>query len=253
MLACALVLAGSCAAYCQTGSAPHRFEVASIKPSDPQSTGAAMRYMPGGRVEISGMTIQNLIQLMYGVRSYQISGAPKWLDADKYDISAKPEAGNAALPPAGQRSQEEQKVRLQNLLADRCRLIVHHESRILPVWLLKVAPAGLKMPAAKDGAPDGKGTILPISMLVADLSVRLDSPVLDRTGLSGSFYVKLLWESDDGKLNGLGVRVDAPDLAGLRAPSIVTALREQLGLTLLPAKGPVDILVIDHVDRPSAN
>lgn len=249
----ALVLVGFCAGYCQTGSAPHRFEVASIKPSDPRSTGAAMKYMPGGRVEISGMTIQNLIQLTYGVRSYQIQAAPKWLDSDKYDISAKPQTGSTVLSPADRKNQDEQKLRLQGLLADRCGLKVHRESKILPVYLLTVAPAGLKMQPVKDGVPEGNGLILPMSMLVTDLAVRLDTPVIDQTGLSGSFYVKLVWESDDGKLNGVGVRTDGPDAAGLRAPSISAAMREQLGLKLQLAKGPVDILVIDHVERPSAN
>jgi uncharacterized protein (TIGR03435 family) len=237
----------------QTGTAAPAFEVASIRRTDPKSTGPTMRFMPGGRLSVTGMTIKNLIQIAYGIQDYQLSGSPKWLGAESYDIEAKPPAGSPWLQ--GQRGMDEQRARIRALLADRCQLKVHREARMSPVYALTVAKTGLKMQEAKGAGASAKskGAILPWSLFVVELSQRLDRPIVDQTGLKGAWYVKLEYASDDGKPAAIGVRIDPDSETGQQWPSIFTALREQLGLQAESAKGPVDRVVIDSVERPSAN
>ena len=232
---------------------PLTFEVASIKPSNPDSPGPTMRFLPGGRLSVTGMTIQNLICLAYGIQGDQLLGRPKWLDSALYDIEAKPAAGSPRSP--GQRGMEEEYQRVRALLADRCQLRAHRGTRSSPVYLLTVAKAGLRMQEAKGTDPSAKdrGSILPWKAFLVDLSRRLGRPVVDRTGLQGTWYVKLQYESDDGQPAGIGVRIDPAQAAGQVYPSLTVALREQLGLNAESAKGSQDTLVIDSVSRPSAN
>jgi uncharacterized protein (TIGR03435 family) len=243
---------GSVQLQAQTGTTAPAYEVASIHPSDPKSTGARMQLMPGG-LSISGMTIKNLIWLAYGIHDYQLSGSPKWLDSEKYDIQAKPPANTTFS--RGQRGMDEQKLRIRALLADRFQLRVHRETKISPVYSLTVAKTGLRMQEAKgtDPGSNDKGTILPWTAFLTVLSRLLDRPVIDKTGLTGTWCVKLQYTSDDGQPLGLGVQIDPTQSAPGQGPSIFTALQEQLGLKAESAKGPVDTLVIDSVARPTAN
>jgi uncharacterized protein (TIGR03435 family) len=229
------------------------FEVASIKPSDPRSTGAAIRSLPGGRLSISGITIKNLIFLAFHVRSDRVVGAPAWLDSARYDIEAKPAAGSTSSK--GQTGMEEHWSRIRSLLTDRCSLRVHYATVNAPVYELYIAPKGLRLLEAKGAAPKSgnPGIILPWSMFISDLEGRLGRPVIDKTAIKGNWYIKLQYASDDGSPHGLGVRVD-PDCDSCQNwPPILAALQDQLGLKAVSAKGPVDALVIDSVSRPSEN
>lgn len=240
-----IVIASLALAAYAADSAP-RFEVAAIHPSDPNSRGSAMRFLPGGAVSITGMTIRNLIWLAWQLPPERVSGGPKWLDSDLYDIQARSAAGSPF-------SMEAQRPRIQALLADRFLLKVHRETKSSPVYVLTIAKTGLKMQEAKgsDPAANGKGSITPWNLFVTDLSRRLGRPVIDKSGLSGAWFVNLEYSTDDGTPVGIGARIDpAQSSAG---PSIFTAVQEQLGLKLDSAQAPVDTLVIDAVARPTPN
>jgi uncharacterized protein (TIGR03435 family) len=148
---------------------------------------------------------------------------------------------------------------LQALLADRFKLAVHRETKVLPVYGLVPGKGKSKLHAVKEPRPDdgtfraGRGRLsgqgVTMQDLVEMLAGQVDGIVVDRTGITGKFDIALEWTPDVIAIGG-NDREPAPDPSG---PSLVTALSEQLGLELKPSKGPVDILVIDHVEKPSAN
>ena len=284
-----LALISSAAAFAQKAT-PLEFEVASIKPSDPNDHRMMFRMMPGGGINLHGVTLKALVQQAYDVRDFQISGGPGWIGADKYDITAK--AGNASseAPPDPRQLNEEQRktfqgqtrLRLQALLADRFQLKVHREAKELPVYALVVAKNGPKLkenPGENPGPGKGMMRMSPgqfvgqqvgISFLAQDLAQWLGRTVLDQTGLKGTYDFELNFASDQGKGAvfgggpadgpppppppgagpGLIKEPPPPDPNG---PTIFTALQEQLGLKLESQKGPVDIIVIDRVEKPSEN
>jgi len=218
---------------------PLQFDVASIKPAPPGSGNTTMKFEPGGRFRATGA----LIQLAYGVKDFQISGRPKWADSESYetyDVVAQPAAGVTL-------NRDQLKVAIQALLADRFKLKFHRETKDLPIYSLVVGKNGPKLtrnidapgPGATIGSGQLKGSKISMSLLADLLAQLLDRTVLDDTGISGNFDVKLNW--------GPGQTAD------MDGPSIFTALQEQLGLKLNAQKGPVEILVIDSAERPSGN
>ena len=309
------------------------FEVASIKPSSPSGRGV-IRFDPKGgpgsgdpgRVTYSFTTILNLMVDAYSVKRYQVSGGPKWLDSEQFDIAAKVPEGA---------TKEQVKVMLQNLLAERFKLTLHRETKELPVYALVVGAKGPKLkdstvtgtPAASDSqprqggrgatgtqaaapppplppglekggikiGPDGCPEAPPMAAgragnfmmmtpngvcmisngqtmdgLAAQLSSRFDRPVIDQTGLKGKYDLKLRYDPSSmpegrggpimmmkdgpgpGPAGGDPANRIAPD--GDPPPTIFKALQEQLGLKLEARKGPVDLLVIDRVEKtPTAN
>lgn len=226
-----------------------KFEVAAIHPHDPNIPASTMKFLRGGAASISGFTIRNLIWLAWQLPPERVTGGPKWIDSDLYDIQAKAPAGSSA-------SMDADMSRVQALLVDRFQLKVHRATKDAPVYLLKIAKSGLKMQEAKGSDPQAndKGSITPWSLFVPDLSRRLGRYVIDKTGLKGVWYIKLRYSNDDGSPSGMGIgRID-PTQPGLDAgPSILTALQQQLGLKLDAGTGPVDMLVIDSIARPSVN
>ncbi|HEV1287836.1 MAG TPA: TIGR03435 family protein [Bryobacteraceae bacterium] len=221
------------------------FEVASVKPHKPQPGPLRVSTsVENGRLNFTNVTLKNCIQRAFSLRPYQISGGPGWLADDRFDVIAK---------AAGPADKAQVMRMLQTLLADRFKLKFHIETKEMPVYSLVVAKNGLKIKEAND---DGKGTQIdgdpqhPLSARNISMAgfagtlsrlQELDRPVIDATGLKGVFNFTLDYSPGDA----------APsDNAG---PSIFTALTEQLGLKLEAGKGPVDILVIDHVERPSDN
>ena len=229
----------------QSTAPPLKFEVASAKPHKPESGPLRVSAsLDNGRINFSNVTLKSCIQRAYNVRSYQISGGPGWLADDRYDVIAKAE---------GLATRGELIRMLQALLIERFKLKFHFETKERPIYSLVVAKNGPKIKEVKD---DGEGleiggdvqhplTARNISMtqFAATLSrlQQLDSPVIDRTGLKGVFNITLDFMADDAP---------SPDRA---SPSIFAALTEQLGLKLDASKGPVQVLVIDHVERPSEN
>lgn len=258
-------------------AAPLTFEVASIKPSSEDGRRISIQIQPGGGLRATGATLKTLLTIAYDVRDFQISGGPGWINSDRYDITAKSERSTASeTAPSDPRkmtdeqmktTQEQMRQKLQALLADRFQLALHHETKEQPVYALVVGKSGSKLQEAKEaegsrslrmGRGQLTGTAAPLQMLASALSNQLGRPVIDRTGLTGKFDFKLEWTPDPGQSGGTfggtpPPGVDAPPPPDPNGPSVFTAVQEQLGLRLESQKGPVDVLVIDRVEKPSEN
>ncbi len=240
-----------------------RFEVASIKLHPGIGNLVKIQPLPGGRLEVENFSLRHLMLFAYGVQDFQIQGAPDWTGSERYDIQAKADGGASGTLMTGGM--------LQTLLEDRFMLKFHRETKQLPVYELTVAKSGLKMQHSKAGscipftldspplAPsdpkrtfcgfngfgvDGLNRKLEVfgittTELVAALQrSELRRTIIDKTGLSGTFDVHMTWALDDPSSPG---------------PSIFTAIQEQLGLKLESTKSAVEVLVVDHVEKPSAN
>jgi uncharacterized protein (TIGR03435 family) len=241
------------------------FEVASVKPSSSNDPRTLLQVLPGGGLRTSGATLRFLVTLAYQVRSFQVLDGPGWIGSDRFDITATVDrsslAGDAPRDPtkvtAGQLTnmQNEMRPRLIELLAERFGLRVHREIREQPIYELIVGKSGPKIDVVTgnvDGLHIARNQFVAegatIEMLSTALANQVGRAVVDRTGLVGSFNFKLNWTSDETIPPNGGV--STLDQGG---PSIFTAVREQLGLELRATKGPAEVLVIDHVDRPSPN
>jgi uncharacterized protein (TIGR03435 family) len=227
---------------------------------------------------MTNLTPRRLILNAYGIQDYELSGDPPWIASEHYDIEATARGDSSVQQMEGPM--------LQVLLEDRFKLSLHRETRPLPVYELTVGKGGPKLqpllegsctPYPVDSAPppaptpgqnqnfcglrlsvkgltrelDGQGVTM--AVLAASLSRTYNSDlgrnVIDKTGLSGTFDLRLKWAIQ---------RLAAPANPGATpaddsGPSLFNALQDQLGLRLEPAKGPVEVLVIDHIEKPSAN
>jgi len=222
------------------------FDVASIRPSDPNQEGGWVRF-PSGRLEVSNAQLIFVIQQVYGVRDFQIVGAPKWIvdwNTARFDINAKAE---------GVTNEGQLRLMAQDLLENRFQLKLHRETRDLPVYVLTRGKKGVKVKVTPDnGRPRGSGGIASMGLgwiqgvnvsmkyFAEALSRYADRPVLDRTNYTEAFTFKLEWAPDDSQQDDT-------------RPSLLAAVQEQMGLKLDPQKGPIEVLVIDHVERPSEN
>ena len=234
------------------------FEVASIKP-DPRLDPMIGRP-PGGRLVARGIFTKFLIALAYDVKEFQILDGPSWISREQYSIDAKP-GDNPKGPILSvyltqrQKEDDEWHLRIQSLLADRFQLRIHKETREEQVYSLVVAKNGPKFKESKfdDSAPKGLpgltmhpyeliGTKVSLHYVAEALSRQMSRNVIDQTGLDGEYDFDLRWAPDAGDGDS------PPD-----GPSIFTALQEQLGLKLESSKAPVDAIVIDHIEKPSAN
>jgi uncharacterized protein (TIGR03435 family) len=244
----AMLLAGLCFGQAPGfGQAAPQFDVVSIRPNRPDDRGGGMKPIPGG-FSARNLSVNTLIQAAYDLKQWQIVGGPGWVATDHYDIEAKAE-GNPGF--------KEKLEMFRPLLADRFQLKFHRETRRMPIYSLTPGKNGPKLQATTAGIRGyirpGRGLIegKAVSMrTLADLlGGSLGQPVTDATGLAGGFDVRLEWTPTEGELdyNFDGRPVDA------NGSSIFTAIQEQLGLKLEPGKGPVEVLVVDHVERPSAN
>ena len=252
------------------------FEVVSVKPNKSDSGMIRVMSKPDG-YSATNISLKMLVQGAYGIREDLISGAPSWADSARFDIDAK--VAGSDVDALKKLSPEQRRLVLQPLLADRFKLKVHTETKQLPVYELVLAKGGSKLKEANPGdtyakgikGPDGVGRggmmrvgrgqltaqAVPMTSLANLLSQQLHRTVIDKTGLTGKYDLELNWTPDQGSdpmfkgTDGSPQRADAaPDTSG---PSIFTALQEQLGLKLQSAKGPVETLVIDHVEMPSEN
>jgi uncharacterized protein (TIGR03435 family) len=316
ILSTGLVIFTSCAAFGQAAAESPTFEVASVKPAEPPPPGqmrVMMRGGPGsadpGQLTYTNVSLKNILTNAYGVKGYQING-PKWLDSERFDIVAK-------IPKGA--TKEQFQLMLQNLLAERFKLALHHETKDLPMYSLVVGKGGAKlkesvedatvsggageppalpppppgagpavtgrMRVGADGMPQlppgvGKNNMMvmimngrmrlvanhrPMSALTEMLGSQVGFPVVDATGLKGNYDFTLDFSPDglngpmgllpsppppDGGPGGAPM-ASAPDVSG---PTIFAALQEQLGLKLEQKKGPVDLLVIDRLEKvPTEN
>jgi len=237
------------------------FEVATIKPTDPDSKGRVIRMRSVNRLYATGFTVQALIAAAYSLTPRAILGGAAWTDSDRYDILA-------STPGDIQPNQDEQMAMLRKLLTDRFQLAFHRESKELQVFAITVAKGGskLKPSTAPPGKPPelvnviypeekgGVHVMLPArNATMAQFAEEMqravvDRAVVDQTGLSGPYDFDLEWTPDDSQFGG-----KLPRSVESTKPSLFTAMQEQLGLRLEPTKGLVQALVIDRVDRPSEN
>jgi uncharacterized protein (TIGR03435 family) len=245
------------------GQVPTSFDVASIKPNAENDHRVMIRIQPGGRFTATGINLRFLIGQAYGVRDFQILNAPGWAASDRFDIDAKADGLPERLPPDLMRPL------LKSLLEERFKIKVHTETKEMPVYALVVAKGGSKLKEAADGEGPGqrmirmgRGTIegqaMPMGMLVQQLAQNIGRTVIDKTGLTGNYEVKLEWTPEPGQGGGPfgGGAPPPPDAlppADTNGPSIFTALQEQLGLKLESQKGPVPMIVVDSVSKPTEN
>ena len=267
-MVCALTLSG--AEQLSAQGSPS-FDVASIKPSNPDNRGVRFQMVPGGGLSISGAPVRELIMFAYDIRQFQVIGGPSWINTERYDINAKSPADGAA-PNVQTMTQEQReafqkliRTRMQNLLTERFQLKVTQESKELPIYHLVEAKGGAKLKVGAEGTGTSgrimmqRGTLnadsVQIQSLLMVLSNAVGRPVVDKTGLKGTYDIKLEWTPDSGPGGPGGPGGDGPppppsDGSGA---TIFTALQEQLGLKLESAKGPVVTFRIDSIQKPSDN
>lgn len=267
------LLAPLCGAQALANGSPS-FVVATIKSSDPNrpDNKSSIGLSPGGSFSARSMSLKQLVEFVqdfgYIDVDQRIVGGPKWLGTAKFDIEAKCDEATArafGTMPAKQRIRTEQDM-IQAMLTDRFKLRTHHETRRLPVYVLVLAKSGSKMkPSANTGVdklggtagPPGnwKGNGVTMAELAGDLSSLSEIGgriVIDETGLKGRFDFTLKWPPD----STMGAAPPAPDSGAQSdssAPSLLTALREQLGLKLEIKKEPVDVIAIDSAELPTPN
>ncbi len=247
-------------AFCQTPAAQPAFEVASIKPSPPNGTIAIRRS--GHRIATTSTSLLFLITWAYDVHSDRLYGKPNWLDSVRYDIVANASRDDPPAPRLPGQPSELQRM-MQALLAERFKLAIHRETREVTLYALVVAKGGPKIRPTEAPAVMGQnpfsmsgrgrliGTQVSAEMLAKALSDQLSRSVQDQTGLKGVFDFKLEWEPDASPGGPDGAAAGADLRAG---SSLFTAIQEQLGLKLETRKGPVEVLVIDHIERvPTEN
>jgi uncharacterized protein (TIGR03435 family) len=236
------------------------FEVASIKRNNSGSRASDCCGGPG-RLVGRNVTLGMLITVAYQVQDFQVSGGPSWMNSDRYDIEAKASEDS----PARQQTQMVQGPMLQRLLEDRFKLAVRREIKELPIYELTVAKSGSKLKAGGCITPDLKAlpsgkkpsdcgfsvmdnnliraTQIDMARFIPMLTSWVKRTVIDKTGITSTFDVDLKWNPNEA------TATPSADTA----PSIFTALTEQLGLKLESSKGPVEVLVIDSVSKPTEN
>jgi uncharacterized protein (TIGR03435 family) len=248
------------------------FEVASVKPAAPYKGGPlhiAESGGPGtddpGRLIFSNYTMKGLLVSAFDMQPYQISG-PVWLNEDMFDVSAKVPAGT---------TKEQMRVMLQNLLAERFRMTFHREQQDMPAYELTVGKGGPKMKVS-DSAPNspkpvqgsksspGVSKVTCNRCTVARFIEVLNAPggkqIFDSTGLIGNYDFTLVFEPVYGKCSGCVVGggdgamppAPAPNPTGETPPILTIAVQQQLGLKLIQKKTPVDVVVIDHIEKTPA-
>jgi uncharacterized protein (TIGR03435 family) len=246
-----------------------RFEVASVRPILGPSASSIWNLLPSGRFVATNSQLRSLIVNAYGVMHERLLGGPDWIDSDRFDILASAPAGT---------SESTMLTMLQTLLADRFKLVLRREAREMAVYSLVIAqsdghiekalrPVDCKASRTESKAVMRKAVAPPCSALLMrqpgtgmvtyqsegvdlnglanTLSRRVGRPVINRTGLAGEFQFELSWLQD--------MQAGAAPAAANDGPSLFTALQEQLGLKLESSRGPVEVLVIESVERPTPN
>ena len=266
LLSMTLVVIASLVTSAQEINRGPTFEVASVRPNTSGAGGSGgINIQPGGRVTALNVPLLWLIESAYGLGHHQLEGGPAWMDTDRFDVIAKAET-DIPRPVAGGPPGPFHFM-LRALLAERFKLAVHQEKRDLPIYELHLARAdgalgkGLRrsdfdcmtVEKTPDGRRrdrnDGRPTCgmfmrgaeitahsIPFSRLVEVIEGNVHRPVVDRTNLRGLFDIDFAWASNPTDTS---------------KPSIFTALQEQLGLKLVSARGPVDVLVVDRAERPT--
>jgi uncharacterized protein (TIGR03435 family) len=266
---------------------PTEFEVGAIKPSAPGSTQRSLRIEPGGRIDLRGYTLKALIKFAWDFQDNDVKdnddmlvGAPKWLDAERFDIAATP-----ATPamPSGPIDIDSVHLMLRALLADRFKLATHNENQPVSVYAMLAARPKLKKADLSNRpgcrfAPAQPGTTMAsaifsvtcrnttMTQLAEQLQpmggIYIPHPVIDSTGLEGAWDFVLSWSpphliegcSGCSREAGLAAVAGAAAAGPNGSSTVVEALDKQLGLKLKLQKHPITVLVIDHVEqKPTEN
>jgi|HubBroStandDraft_6_1064221.scaffolds.fasta_scaffold89428_2 uncharacterized protein (TIGR03435 family) len=240
------------------------FDVASIKPN--HATGGATFGAGAGRAGGRNVTLKTLIALAYRIQEFQITGGPSWVGSDHFDVDGR---ADPKFDP------DQMRLMLQSLMADRFQLKFHRETKQSSVYALVVGKGGPKIRLVADQqSPDVNGPSQPgagpnrgafrfgggslignavtLPLFVRFLSQRLDGAIIDKTNLTGRFNIQLQWTPSAGEMpyDPGGNILPPADSSG---PSVFVAIQEQLGLRLESTKGPVELFVIDRVEKPSEN
>jgi uncharacterized protein (TIGR03435 family) len=233
---------------------PPAYDVVSIRPHKDNSNGSRWWWATRDGYQAVNLEVVQLIREAYGVQCQdQLVGLPAWAFDDVFDLEARiDEESLPAYQKLSDRERQEQSAPLlRAMLADRFQLKVHHETRMLPIYALVIAKSGFKLKQAQGpenlfGMTTNRGLIFirrgPVgARFIVGLSNEVGRVVIDKTGLTGYYDIELKWTTDEDRA------------AGVQGPSLFTALEEQLGLGLVSTKAPVDVIVVDHVERPTAN
>ena len=242
----ALVFASACFAQ------QPEFEVASVKPNTSGRPGSDFNRMPGGGLNAINVTLREMLSFAWNIRDHQLIGVSGWMDSDRYDIFAKPTKNDN--PTGAKRSFEEDfdgiRLKMRTLLTERFKLAAHIETREMPAYALMVGKNGPHLePSKSDGLTINNRNGLVIckkcsmkAFVNGSLSWRMGRPVIDKTGLGGEYDFEIKFTDDSAAPN-----------AESTGPDFLTAMRETLGLVLQAQKAPVDVLVIDHAEKATAN
>jgi bla regulator protein blaR1 len=241
-----------------------QFDVISVKPSKDNRT--RVQFTPDGMRGTEVITQFLIFEGFGGINQNQVIGEPPWSTADGFDIEAKVAAVD--VPTLARMTFEQRRTMFQQILADRFKLVAHHETRELPIYQLMIGKNSSRL---KESAPDDPASTTPrrkgmmfgpgkvtvtdgsLSMFITALSRQLGRTIVDKSGLTGNYDFTLEWAPEGPApppAGGPPSGAAPPDQSG---PDIFTAIQEQLGLKLESTKGPVDVLVIDHIEKPSAN
>jgi bla regulator protein blaR1 len=262
-----LLLAGAPAVHAQSpDSDGPAFEAATVRPNTSGETRRQIEVLPGGRFNAINMTLWQILSIAYPIDGkfrdeINLTGGPGWINSDRFDIIAKAEGSpgldtnkpGSTVTDVDREAVERIRMMLRRFLAERFKLRLHHETRHLPLYELVMAKtdggAGpeLRKAAGNCGCECGSirrmgpnkvvGTEVSPGSLAHSMSDWVGRTVVDKTGLTGPMDFSLTWSTEN-----------TPDST---APSIFTAVEEQLGLKLVPARGPVDVLVVDAAERPT--
>jgi uncharacterized protein (TIGR03435 family) len=265
------------------GNAPRSFEVASVKPNKSGVLGSSIRRQPGGGLTATNMPLRALVTFAYRLQPYQLVGDPPWLRNEMFDIVARMDGNPAPVNPfSGQL--DPMMLAMQTLLKDRFKLAAHSETREMDIYALVLARADAKLgpalkrttqdcaammaavarggpPPAAPSGPDSpvlcgmRGTFgrllaggVPLVAFANNLSGIVQRTVVDRTGLMGEWDFEISYAAESPANLPPGVELPPVDPS---APSLFTAIQEQLGLRLQATRGPVEVLVVDQIDRPT--
>lgn len=249
----------------QAASAPEtqpKFDVAAIHlhQSQPHEHNSIVSSPFEGHFNAENISLVMLIQWAFEMPETRILGAPAWAKSTFFNIdaAADPSVDRQLHNLTSDQGRREKEQMVRMLLADRFKLVTHSETRELPIYALVVAKGGAKLgPAQASGSSvstsNGRIEVQmsnSVAVLAEELSRVVGRDVVDETGINGRYDLKLAWTPDD---RASPMSNESAALAADSGPSIFTALEEQLGLKLVPQKGPVQVLVVDHVQMPSAN
>ena len=241
-------------------NATPEFEVATIKPSNPDQPGWGINVNASGTFTTRNTTLSDLVKFAYDMHPKQVVGAPRWFDSDKFDLTAKPD--KPGIPAVKQ-----MKAMLQKLLADRFSLTFNKEKRELSAYAITVAKGGEKIqkeqnnniPVPGFGGMPQRGFNVRNATMAEFASVMqaqfMDQPVVDQTGLGDTRYTFILKFTPDPGMRPFGATQGTPPPSDDTdaPPDLYGAMEQQLGLRMQKTKAPVDVMVINKIEKPSEN